>query len=61
MDEAFEKSLFKLKDGEISTCREISYGYHIIRADKGEASKNKRKPKRTIPSNENSKRTKTYH
>src|SRR5699024_4353187 len=39
MDEAFEKSLFKLKDGEISDVVKSQYGYHIIRADKGEASK----------------------
>nr|WP_263312892.1 foldase protein PrsA [Mammaliicoccus sp. Marseille-Q6498] len=39
MDESFEKALFKLKDGEISDVVKSQYGYHIIRADKGEASK----------------------
>ncbi|RIN16508.1 peptidylprolyl isomerase [Mammaliicoccus vitulinus] len=39
MDESFEKVLFDLKDDEISDVVKSQYGYHIIRADKGEASK----------------------
>ncbi|HAL09788.1 MULTISPECIES: peptidylprolyl isomerase [Mammaliicoccus] len=39
MDESFEKALFDLKDDEISDVVKSQYGYHIIRADKGEASK----------------------
>lgn len=39
MDESFEKALFKLKDDEVSDVVKSQYGYHIIKADKGEPTK----------------------
>ncbi|WP_323704462.1 foldase protein PrsA [Mammaliicoccus sp. Dog046] len=39
MDESFEKALFDLKDNEVSDVVKSQYGYHIIKADKGEPTK----------------------